>query len=205
MLVFIDESGDPGFKIQRGSSPIFVTSMVIFQDAEAAQYAGNKITNLRRQLNIKPEFKFNKCANEARDSFFDEISDCNFLTRAVVVEKDKIYSPALRTVKESFYTFFIRMMVQNDAGMLVNAKVVIDGSGDPAFRKEFKSYLRKHIGPDCISKLDLKDSKRDPLIQLADMTAGAIARSYREDRPDARRWRSMLHRNGQISNVWDFK
>jgi len=33
----------------------------------------------------------------------------------------------------------------------------------------------------------------DNLIQLADMVAGAIARSYREDdRKNARRWRAML-------------
>ena len=32
MLVFIDESGDPGFKIEKGSSPVFVTAMVIFDE-----------------------------------------------------------------------------------------------------------------------------------------------------------------------------
>jgi hypothetical protein len=30
MLVFIDESGDPGFKLDGGSSPVFVAAMVIF-------------------------------------------------------------------------------------------------------------------------------------------------------------------------------
>ena len=31
MLVFIDESGDPGFSLERGASPIFVAAMVIFE------------------------------------------------------------------------------------------------------------------------------------------------------------------------------
>jgi hypothetical protein len=34
VLVFIDESGDPGFKLERGSSPVFVVAMVIFQTSE---------------------------------------------------------------------------------------------------------------------------------------------------------------------------
>jgi hypothetical protein len=32
MLVFIDESGDPGFKLKKGSSPIFVVTLVAFRD-----------------------------------------------------------------------------------------------------------------------------------------------------------------------------
>ncbi len=32
MLVFIDDSGDPGFKLDKGSSKFFVISLVIFND-----------------------------------------------------------------------------------------------------------------------------------------------------------------------------
>jgi hypothetical protein len=32
MLIFIDESGDPGFKLNKGASPIFVAVMVIFEE-----------------------------------------------------------------------------------------------------------------------------------------------------------------------------
>lgn len=36
MLVYIDESGDAGFKVDQGSSPVFVAGMVIFDDADDA-------------------------------------------------------------------------------------------------------------------------------------------------------------------------
>lgn len=205
MLVFIDESGDPGFKLERGSSPIFVTSMVMFDDNDIANRANQKISALRKSLRIEPEFKFNKCKNEYRDRFFEEIAPFNFRTRCVVVQKDLIYSPALKTVKESFYKFFIKMMMRHDGGALQNAKVIIDGSGDRLFKRQFRSYLRKNFAPDCIKSLDLKDSVRDPLIQLADMAAGAVARSYREDRSHNDKWRKMLAANGQLENVWEFK
>jgi Protein of unknown function (DUF3800) len=39
MLVFIDESGDPGFKLKRGSTPIFVAALVAFRDHDQARAA----------------------------------------------------------------------------------------------------------------------------------------------------------------------
>ncbi|MFA5033728.1 MAG: DUF3800 domain-containing protein [bacterium] len=32
MLVFLDDSGDPGFKVEKGSSPVFVIALVVFDD-----------------------------------------------------------------------------------------------------------------------------------------------------------------------------
>ncbi|WP_307153744.1 DUF3800 domain-containing protein [Rhodopseudomonas julia] len=205
MYVFIDESGDPGFKLERGSTPIFVTSMVVFQNSSDAQETGLHIAALRSRLRIQPEFKFNKCSGSVRDAFFEGLSKQEFSVRAVVVQKHLIHSEALRTVKESFYKFFVRMMMQNDGGVLRDAKVVIDGSGDRLFKKQLRAYLRQHIETGSVRKWDLKDSTRDPLIQLADMSAGAIARSYRHDRKEASRWRDMLHDNGQLQNVWEFR
>jgi hypothetical protein len=205
MLVFIDESGDPGFKVERGSSPIFVTSMVIFDTVDAAVLAQERIVTLRKDLSVKPEFKFNKVCNDYRDRFFDEIAALQFRTRFVVVQKHLIYSEALRTVKESFYKFFVRNMIQHDGGALVDAKVVIDGSGDRLFKKAFRSYLRKHLDVGSVRDVDLRDSVKDPLVQLADMTAGAVARSYRTDRADSNRWRSALLRARKIENVWEFR
>lgn len=205
MLVFIDESGDPGFKIEKGSSPIFVTSMVIFDDNRSAAATQAAITNLRASLGVKPEFKFNKLCNDYKDRFFGEVAPLSFRTRSVVVRKELIYSDALRTVKESFYKFFVRKMLERDGGALVNAKVVVDGSGDREFKRAFRSYLRRHIGSDCVTHVDLRDSVKDPLVQLADMCAGAIARSYRSDRADNNRWRALLQRTGHIENVWEFK
>jgi hypothetical protein len=37
MLVFIDDSGDPGFKIGKGSTSHFIISMVIFADELEAE------------------------------------------------------------------------------------------------------------------------------------------------------------------------
>jgi hypothetical protein len=203
MIVFIDESGDPGFKLQSGSSPVFAAAMVIFDSVEASRTTGDNISNLRSEIGIKPEFKFSKCKPVFRDRFFNDVRADAFCVRAIVVQKRPISSHRLQTVKEEFYRFFIKSMVRFDDGALQNAKVIIDGSGDREFRLDLKRHLKRHSAPGAISDVRIKDSRRDSLLQLADMCAGAIARSYRTDRPTPARWRNILA--PRIEDVWEFK
>ena len=62
MLVFIDDAGDPGFKIEKGSSRFFVIACVIFVDNLDAEETALKIKRLRRTLKWADnhEFKFNE-------------------------------------------------------------------------------------------------------------------------------------------------
>ncbi len=204
MLVFIDESGDPGFKIEKGSSPVFVLSMVIFDNDDAASAATAAIKAATIAQRVRPEWKFSKCDNDRRDAFFEAIAGLSFQTRAVVVEKSRIHSHTLQTKPRQFYSYFTRLMMKHDGGALRDAKVIIDGSGDRQFKQALQSYLKRELDDGALRKIAFKDSMRDPLLQLADMTAGAIARSY-SDRSNARRWRSVLSRNRQIGDVWDFR
>ena len=205
MLVFIDKSGNPGFKVEKGASPIFVAAMVIFATSEAAAETQSTIvkSEARRLLHKSREFKFNKCSNEIRDLFFEAVSPCAFTVRAIVVEKELIHSPRLKTSREGFYEYFVKQMMKHDDGVLCDAKVAIDGSGDRAFRRDLNAALRRRLGKGAIKGVRFKDSESDLLIQLADMCVGAIARSCRTNRADAWRWRSML--GGHVDNVWKFR
>ena len=203
MLVFIDESGDPGFKVARGSSPLFVAAMVVFDDRAAAARTREVVRKLLGRIHRRPEFKFNKCRNEVRDAFFKAVGRESFIVRAVVVRKELIWSEHLRTNDESFYRFFIKSMVRFDNQTLKNAKVIIDGSGDRTFRRSLATYLRHHGARGTIDEVRIRDSRSEPLLQLADMCAGAIARSYRTDRAEPDRWRSVI--SARIEDVWEFK
>lgn len=202
MLIFIDESGDPGFKVDQGASPIFVVAMVMFATAEAAVATEAAIAASEARQLHKPEFKFSKCSNDIRDKFFEVVRNCPFLVRSIVVRKAIIQSPRLMTNKESFYEFFVKSMMKYDNGTIDNAKVVIDGSGDKEFRQQLHAALRMRLREGAIKDVRFKNSKNDALVQLADMCAGAIARSY-GTRKDAERWRKMLR--PRINDVWEFK
>lgn len=203
MLVFIDESGDPGFKISKGSSPLFVVSLIAFKSAEQAFLAQRAIDAVAHTHKLANEFKFSQSRDEVRDAFFSVLQPIEFTVRAIVIQKEKIYSPHLRTDKEAFYAYFVKTMLKFDNGLLDNAKVVIDGSGDQSFKKELSRYLKRHTGPGAIRDVRFSNSKNDRLVQMADMCTGAIARSYRTDRADAKRWVIML--SNKIEDVWDFR
>jgi hypothetical protein len=202
MLVFIDESGDAGFKVDRGSTAVFAAAMVVFDSVDDALRTDRKIEQALADLRAYPEFKFNKSREEVRDGFFAAVADCKFCVRAIVVRKDVIYSDRLRDRKEEFYRFFVKSMVQHDGGLLKNAKVIIDGSGERLFRQDLQRHIKHHSGG-SVKTVKFADSHRDRLVQLADMAVGAIARSFRKDRKDAWRWRNQL--GNKLQNVWDFK
>ncbi len=52
MIVFIDDSGDPGFKVAKGSTSHFVICLVIFDDELIAEETAVRIKKLRRVLNL---------------------------------------------------------------------------------------------------------------------------------------------------------
>jgi hypothetical protein len=74
MLVFIDESGDPGFKVSKGSSPVFTAALVAFRDRGQAVPTQAAIAQLAARLRVQPEFKFNKCRPEVHDAFFNAVA-----------------------------------------------------------------------------------------------------------------------------------
>lgn len=204
MLVLIDESGDAGFKLTRGSTPYFVVVMVIFDNSNEAERTSKIIESARTSLRIKAEFKFNKCSAQVKDGFFAVVAPCKFSVRALVVDKSKIYSDNLRENKELFYNFFVKSLLKHDGTVLTDARVKIDGSGDREFKRELAAYLKRESEAGKIASVKFVESHRDNLIQLADMVAGAIARSYREgDRNEHDRWRKML--NSKIRDIWNFR
>src|SRR3990167_7606654 len=97
MLVCIDESGCTGFKLDRGSSSYFMIAMVIFDNFDQAEQCSKTINSLKKILNIKTEFKFNKTHANVKESFFIAVKKHVFSVRAIVVDKRDISSDRLRS------------------------------------------------------------------------------------------------------------
>ena len=206
--VFIDDSGDPGFKIEKGSSSYFVISMVIFDDELEIERTAVAIKELRRQLHFPDiaEFKFFKARKATRIRFLETITPFQFKIRCLVVDKAQIYSDELRTNRNSFYSYFIKEALKHNGGSVVDAKIRIDGHGDRVFRRSFLSYLRRELnGADrrIVDNCKLVDSKTNVMIQMADMIAGSIGRFYRLDKTDHDKYKAIIQ--GHIENEWKFQ
>jgi hypothetical protein len=201
MLAFIDESGCPGFKFTRGSDPVFGLGMVVFADGAAAQLTEKTIAELRKKLGHKTEFKFSKSRDDLRDGFFAGVAHCPFIMRALIVRKEQLHSQHLRSNAESFYSYFVKMLMAHDSGTLRATRVRIDGSGGREFQRSLSRYLRRELG-ERIKDVKMSDSAADSLMQLADMCIGAVTRAERQRGAHPDRWRAMIERN--IANVWQF-
>ena len=86
MLVFIDDSGDPGFKVDKGSTLVFVIACVIFDDELEAEKTAVSIKEFRRKLKKSDsfEFKFNKSNRELRLKFLENTANFKFRIRCIV-------------------------------------------------------------------------------------------------------------------------
>jgi hypothetical protein len=205
MQVFIDDSGDPGFKTDKGSSKTFIICCIIFDDELEAERTAVRIKELRRELKKSDrfEFKFNKSSKDYRCLFLETVRNFQFRIRAIVMQKEIIRSDELRNSKASFYNYTIKQVLRHHQGTLKNARIRLDGHGNREFRKGLLVYLRNNIEPGTIKNLRFRDSNRDVLIQLADMVAGSIGRTFQKDKTDCDLyWDIIKCRN---EDLWIFK
>jgi hypothetical protein len=70
--------------------------------------------------------------------------------------------------------------------------VLIDGTGGDAYRGDLKRTIKACAAPGAMADVRLVDSRADPLIQLADMCIGAIARPHRDRSGRGDRWRASI-------------
>lgn len=208
MLVFIDDSGDAGFKLDKGSTKFFIISLVIFDDDLEAEKTAIAIKDLRRELKFSDcsEFKFYKSSKNVRQKFLNKVCNFNFRIRSLVIDKSLIRSDELKYNKNSFYSYAIKTVLKHSGGKIKNAKIKIDGSGDRVFRRNFLGYLRRQLNSQDVKIMDnckLVDSKQNVLIQLADMVAGSIHRSFNKEKLDSKLYKAIIKR--RIEDEWNFK
>lgn len=202
MLVFIDESGDTGLKIGKGSSKYFVISLVLFEDNDEAVSCDQRIQLLKRELRLPEsfEFKFRRLRKDQRIKFFEAVLPYSFFYFGIVINKEKLYGEGFK-VKESFYKYTCSLVFANAKPHLKDAVIVIDGTGSREFKRQLKTYLRKKIGTSIIKKVKLQSSEKNNLIQLADMIAGAIYRSLSE-KEDREIYRKMIGQKEIYVQFW---
>jgi hypothetical protein len=202
MLVFVDESGDAGLKLGKGSSEYFVVTLVAFEENEEAEALDKRIDLLKYELGLNAacEFKFNKSNKNIREQFFTAVLPYNFFYFAIVIDKKLLYGKGFK-YKESFYKYASGLVFQNAKPYLNRATVVIDGSGSKNFRNQLSSYLRKKINGGYIKKIKLQDSRRNNLLQLVDMISGSILRSL-SHKSDAKIYRNIIISREIYVQVW---
>lgn len=210
MYVFIDDSGDAGFKLGHGSSEHLVIVCCVFESADDAEIAADLIRAFRASLKWHPqqEFKFSKTREDIRLAFFKAVHPAKFFVRSIVIDKKIVMSDKFKTDRVSFYNYAIQEVLTNSFGTISNAKVRIDGKGSREYVKAAEKYFKEQANQrnPVIDKVKFVDSKSDQLIQLADMLAGAIRRWHDTDHQNQAIYRSALRPFAKRthSDIWLF-
>ena len=208
MLVFVDESGDPGLKLDQGSSKYFIVTIVLFEEDEEAEAAELRINLLRRELRLASNFEFHFSENKAtiRTAFLKAIEPYNFFYFGIVINKEKLYGEGFK-FKEPFYKYACGLVFENAKQYLYQATVIFDGSGSKDFRRQLHRYLKRKINHkdrrySYIKKVKIQDSSRNNLIQMADMICGAIRRSFRSDAKQDQQYRDIIRHREIYVQFW---
>ena len=204
MLVFIDESGDPGMKAKAGSSKFFVMVAVLFQDRAVAEACDARISELHRSRGIGREFKFSHTKPADRQAFFEAVVEFDFFYLAFVLNKERLWSPSFNN-KDKFWSYTASLLVNNAKAHLDEATIVIDKCGDRGFQQQLRVYLQRKINSSerrHVNKIKMEDSRSNNLLQLADMICGAVARSFTEDKGDRHTYRKIISRREKGAQVW---
>ena len=208
MIIFIDDSGDPGFALEKGASSHFVIACVIFDDELIAEETAVAIKKYRRQLKFPDdvEFKFSKSRDEIKQGFLETINQFNFRVRAIVVDKKLIRSEELHTSKDSFYSYFIKQVLFHSKNTLIDSKIRLDGHGDRLFKKNLTTYLRKELNSEqrkIMKNMSLVDSRSNVLIQMADMIAEAMRRSFDKRSKNKNTYMKII--KNKMEDFWEFE
>lgn len=205
MLVFIDESGDSGLKIEKGSSRYFTVGLVVFEDKDEALACDQRITLLKRELSLPEnfEFHFKRNSDKVRRAFLQAVSPYNFFYYGIVINKNpaKLWGDGFRN-KESFYKYACGLVFENAKEKLDRATVVIDESGSLDFKRQLAKYLRCKTISGLIRKVKMQRSDGNNLLQLSDYVAGVINRSVQNRKKWADEYRKMVAHREIYVQIW---
>lgn len=195
----MDESGDAGMKLGRGSTPSFTVALVLFQDLSQAATCEQRIADLRRELKLRQsfEFHFTRMSGEQREEFLRAVAEQSFLYFACTIDKAKLKGKAWHK-KEYMYQQAAVMALNPALPHMLEAKLVFDATSSKKFNQDLLRFLKKHAGyyegQPIITATQAVDSRKHNLIQMVDVVCGAV---MAEDR---RYQRLIRSKEGKVVN-----
>lgn len=189
-----DESGDPSFNFGKGASRYFVIAVVATSAPDELRGA---LDDLRQNLNLKNgyEFGFHKLASKKlRDQVFMALAQANFEAWAILVDKTVLGDAFKAMSGLDLYLFFVTELIQHiPERKRFDGTLILDEFGYPDQTKdELKRILKARNIPHGFRRISIRRSQSEPLIQVADLIAGAIWR--RDTRNDTGAYEILEHK-----------
>jgi len=190
-FIFIDDSGDAGMR--KSSTDRLVIAAVIVVDEDIKTVISDEINLYRKQLGWHEldEFKFSKTNKKIIIDLISKINSINYKAYVVVLDKTEIDIDTIPKEKVSIYNYVLKELLLKVAKS--NQNITIDGKHGKKHDTQVRVYLRNQLRENGIMNTSIKfvDSRKDSLIQLADIVVGSVARSYK-NKEDSKKYIELL-------------
>lgn len=196
-----DEAGDVSFAFDKGASRYFVVAVIATpQPNELRQL----LAQVRKDAHLPPqfEFKFNHFASaKLRNRTLETLAHAPFESWAIIADKTNI-SSAFKVMRHyEFYLFFVTELLQKiPADEREGATLILDEFGSAKqLYTELNRFMKVREIPRHFKHVQIRRSRSEPLIQVADIVAGALLR--RDAGGDADAFDIL---RGRIRRVYEF-
>jgi hypothetical protein len=181
MLTFTfagDEAGDVSFNFGKGASRYFVMAVIATDEPQNLRQI---LVDLREKSGLPASYEFSFHALSSallRQRVLRALQQADFEAWALVVDKTTLTEPFKSMRRLDFYLFFITELLQSiPAEQREKATLLLDEfGGEPDLSLEFRRYMKRRNIPRHFSRVLTRRSKSEPLIQVADLVAGAVLR-----------------------------
>ena len=149
------------------------------------------------------EFKFSSTRKSIIKDLLRYVQQFDFESYVAVIDKSKIVAAPQFASGENLCNYAIKELLLKLA--LSEPIIVIDGVADKEPALVTRTYLRKALQQHGIRKCKISfvDSRKDPLIQLADLVAGSVMRSFDERKADRDEYIKLL--KPKIKDIYIFQ
>ncbi len=207
MRLYIDESGDTGMNLRKeGTSRHFVLAAVLVQSAADLDRCVAGVEAFKAERSIRRgEFRFNRCDRHLRAEYLACAATLPWRYLAVVIDKSS-FARAVAQPGESLYSLAVNLLLETARPFLQQAILVFDSCGSREFRRTMSPYCKKRTrrvdGSDVIKRVLAQASHSDPMLQLADMVVGAVARSLKPGATDSRTYLRLIGSRHLATRAW---
>ncbi len=188
MLTFTfagDEAGDVGFGLGRGASRYFVMAVIATSEPDDLRAILEQI-RAEADLPAHYEFGFHALTSKSlREDVFGRLSQARFEAWATVADKTRLPDTFRLMSGLEFYLYFVGEAIRLiPSEKRQNSTLILDEFGSAsAVRAQLRRVMDVKGIPRRFRHIQVRRSSSEPLIQIADLVAGAILR--RDTRNDS--------------------
>lgn len=203
MLTFTfagDEAGDASLNFGKGASRYLVLTLVATQDADGLR---SVLSGLRKREGLAENFEFrfnNLASSKILEKAMSALQSADFMAWALVVDKTTLPKIAQDVLGTGLYFYFLvdlvnRIPVQyRNKGTLILDEIGSASAELVKLKRTFKTHGIRHE----FSRIFIRRSRSEDLIQVADLVAGAILR--RDARKDSEQFDLISSKMQSIYN-----